>query len=235
MTSSAFDLKTFPKTRKCNTIRRRALNYLVELGVKEIPLEKAKEQFSEITGLYDRLTLKAYFGTKKHRSKKNIQRIARYGTGTFSFKNIELIQDVETKCGYLEKLGLVHFEQRGKTWFMIVNENAVLVPQLYERKQLSMENISLSPISQKVNGQSPRKESEKTFGCLSINELVTNNNSQNERYKLVDKTVYENKLVETIIAPYLQAKPTEEPDRAKVKFPKQQPIIPEFEPEGEQQ
>ena len=142
-------LKTFLPSRKCNTVRRRAIEFVTAIDVKELPLETARELFSEYIGLYDRTTLKAYFGTIKHTSKRKIFRRATYGgNNTVSNKFIELSQDIETTKGYLEKMGLVHYELRGKTWFMIVNRDAVLVPQLYERKQLFMENISLSPNSQ---------------------------------------------------------------------------------------
>jgi len=136
--------------RKCGTVRRTAMNYIIALDVKELPLEAAKDLFSEITGLYDRTTLRAYFGTQKHRSTRKIQRIARYATGTYSFKTIELSQEITTTKGYLEKMGLVTIELRGSTWFMIMNRDAVLVPQLYERKQLSMKNISLTYYSKNI-------------------------------------------------------------------------------------
>lgn len=181
--------------KKCGTVRDRAINYILALDAKQLPLEIAKDRFSEITGLYDRTTLKAYFGTQKHRSTRKMQRIARYGTGTFSFKTIELSQEVSTTKGYLEKMGLVTIEKRGSIWFMIVNRDAVLVPQLYERKQLSIENLSLSSNSQNSNSIIAGKEHEKTsHEVVSSSKLETNNNLQDEREKLVDKTVSELKL-----------------------------------------
>ena len=178
--------KTF--SRKCGTVRNRASNFISVLGVKEVPLKVAIEQFSEITGMYDRKTIKAYFGTKEHRSKRSMWRRAVYaGTGTTSNKLIELVQTVSTIQGYLEKLGLVTFELRGKTWFMVVNRDAVLVPQLYESCHASKQNISLSPIRQKGIG----KEHEKTE-VVSCNILENNNNLQGGRDKNAPKIGYKN-------------------------------------------
>lgn len=173
--------------RKCSTVRRRAANFIRSLNVKELPLELARDLFSELTGLYDRSTLRAYFGTKAHKSVRKIRRTSRYATGTYSFKTIELSQQVRTTKGYLEKMGLATFELRGKTWFMIVHRDAVLVPQLYERKQVSMENFSLSPSSPLVCVERRKGDS----GNRSTRELETNNNLQGEREKSVYKSVYE--------------------------------------------
>jgi hypothetical protein len=77
---------------------------------------------------------------------------------------------------------------------MIVHRDAVLVPQLYERKHLFMENISLSPNSQDEcfsQGERARENRfEKVVSPTSI--LETNNNLQDEREKSVYKTVYKN-------------------------------------------
>jgi hypothetical protein len=200
---------------KRNIVRRRATNFILSLNAKQIPLEKAKELFSEYTGLFDRTTLKAYFGTKEHKATRNFRRIARYPTGTYSFKDIELTEEIPTKRGYLEKLGLVHFELRGKTWFMIVDRDAVLVPQLYKRKQLFMKNISLSPNSQNdsfsLRERARENRCEKVVSSSSI--LETNNNLQDEREKSVYKTVLKLNPLEKAI---LKAEPGEEPDRAKI-------------------
>ena len=187
--------------RNCNTVRKRATHFIesiIQNGIKELPLPKAKDLFNQITDLWDRTTIKAYFGTHKHVSRQNIKRVARYGTGTYSFKSIELIRDVETEKGYLEKLGLVHYELRGKTWFMIVNTDANLVPQLYERKQLPIENISLSPNGQNEPVSKGERARENRFEKgVSVNNLLeTNNNLQDEREKSVDTNVFNRSKVE---------------------------------------
>ena len=172
--------------RKQTIVRRRATNFILALlkkGYCQIPVEKAKDIFSEETGYYDRSTIKAYFGTQAHTSTKKIRRLARYGTGTFSIKDIELTHKTTTKPGYLEKLGLVTFELRGKTWFLKINEKAVLIPQLYERKQLFTKNISLSPNRKKKVLTAGGEEQGKTLAeFFSFNsKLETNNNLQVER------------------------------------------------------
>jgi len=68
----------------------------------ELPLEKAKNLFGEILGIYDRTSIKAYFGTLPDKSAKKIRRYARYQSGTQSVKDIELIQDIPKTKGYLE-------------------------------------------------------------------------------------------------------------------------------------
>jgi hypothetical protein len=138
-------MKEGPSKRKNGSVRRNCLTYIDELkkrGISnELPLEQAKELFSEIIDRWDRLTIKAYFGTKKHTSRTNIQRIARYAaTGTYSFKNIELIRNVSTTKGYLEKMGLATFVLKGSVWFMKVNE-APLVPQLFRKDNSGVSSI----------------------------------------------------------------------------------------------
>jgi hypothetical protein len=109
-------------------IRNRCLDYIEPLrkaGIKELPIEQAIDTF----GVHDRATIKAYFGTLPGRSMRLIQQTAHYATGTLSMKSIRLDQDIPKTKGYLEKLGLVHYEKRGSHWFMIL-ENAVLVSTL---------------------------------------------------------------------------------------------------------
>jgi hypothetical protein len=203
------------RKRRFSIVRRRAINFLRTIDAKELPVKKAKDLFSQVTDLWDRATKKAYFGTQEHVSKRDMDRIARYGTGTFSFKHIELVQHVRNQRGYLEKLGLVHYELRGETWFMVIHQDAVLVPQLYKRKQLSMKNISLSSNGSNNRLIIARKEHEKTsHGFVSFNNtLETNNNLQDEREKSVDKTVFRLSELEKAI---LKADLCKEPDKAKI-------------------
>jgi hypothetical protein len=139
--------------QNCNTVRRRStlfIETLIRQGIKELPLDQAKNFFSQVIDLWDRTTLKAYFGTQAHKSTRSMQRIARYATGTYSFKNIELVQNVTTSKGHLEKLGLAEILQRGKNWFFVVNSEVVMVPQLFKNVAVPSE-ISLSPpISQNI-------------------------------------------------------------------------------------
>jgi len=168
--------------RGCNTVRSRCTFYVDQLKVLnytlELPLEKAKELFSEIVGAYDRATLKAYFGTLPGKSTRKIRRWARYQSGTQSVKDIELTQETFKTKGYLEKLGLVTYECHSKVWFMVL-ENWVLVPQL-ERVDVgkSKDKISLIPFTPKGKGEGGKPILEVV---PSTKETINNNNLQGER------------------------------------------------------
>ena len=167
---------------KFNTVRRTAIQFILGLRsqgyTNELPLQDAKQLFSLITDKWDRMTLKAYFGTVAHRSKRVINQRSQYASGTVSFKTIELTQNTLSNPGYLERMGLVSYNLKGNIWFMKV-ENSVLVPQLM-KVDGSNNNFSLSHIPFIPKG----KECEKTDlgGCLT-EELQTNNNLQSERDK----------------------------------------------------
>jgi hypothetical protein len=173
--------------RNCSTVRKRALHYLAALkenGISnELPLEQAKNLFSQILDIWDRTSLKAYFGTQAHHSTQSFRRRARYQSGIVSFKTIELSQDILTNPGYLEKMGLVSYELKGHVWFMKI-ESAVLVPQLM-KADVSMRNFSLShsnneAIIPKGNG-SEGKPILEVFPNGEVEKKQTNNNLQGER------------------------------------------------------
>jgi len=172
--------------RGCSTVRTRCIDFVDQLKTRgytlEIPLEQAKAMFSEIVGAYDRATVKAYFGTLPGRSTRLIRRVARYQSGTFSFKNIELTQDAAKSLGYLEKLGLVTYERHGKVWFMVL-ENLVVVSQLVKSDHMvtpSIDKISLTPFSQGERLQENRFE-KVVLPSGSLESTQTNNNLQGER------------------------------------------------------
>jgi hypothetical protein len=172
------------KMQKCNTVRKRAITFLTtlkQLGYQRIPLEQAKTIFSQTLGLWDRTTLKAYFGTKAHTTKHLVQRTAIYRTtSTVSNKDIWLSQRVETSPGYLEKMGLVTYELKGQTWFMKLSENAVVVPQLMKVVDESMRDFSLSPYSA-VSDVSAEVSMKVTYD--RSNELETKQQLKDEREK----------------------------------------------------
>jgi hypothetical protein len=132
---------------------------------REIPLEEAKRIFQLDMGIWDRASLKAYFGTQLGVSRRIIQRTARYQTGTISNKTIELKQNISKLEGYLERLGLVKFEKRGNTWFMVLNNEVSVIPEIakstqsvnesseqnlrlnYVKRGCSIDNFSLTPIA----------------------------------------------------------------------------------------
>jgi hypothetical protein len=191
--------KNFPKKRGCNTVRTRCLQFIEVLKqngyANEIPLETAKELFMKTMGIMDRTSLKAYFGSQAHRTIRKIQKIARYGTGTTSYKMIELAQEVPQKRGYFELLGLAKFELRGSVWFMILtNETLVpeLFPQHYESSECSIENLSLSPIphSPIEKPKAEALEEEVSVGETSVSprtERLTENNKQTTTYRMREK------------------------------------------------
>jgi len=171
--------------RGCNTVRSRCTFYVDQLRVLnytlELPLEKAKDLFSEILGIYDRISLKRYFGTLPGKSTRKIRRWARYQSGTQSVKDIELTQDTQKTKGYLEKLGLVTYECHGKVWFMVL-ENWVIVPIIEREDKPSKDKIYLTskPIPQNVGVE--RYKENPQVGCPSTTQTINNNNLQGERY-----------------------------------------------------
>ena len=170
---------------KCNTVRRRAIQYL--LGLKErgysneLPLQEAKQLFSEIVDVWDRYTIKAYFGTQAHRSHKQIKQRTNYASGTVSNKTIELTQDIAEYPGYLQRMGLVTYSLKGHIWFMKV-ENAVLIPQLMKAEK-SMRNLSLSYSIHQNESEHCMATSQRDAPEGTLREKQTNNNLQGERDK----------------------------------------------------
>ncbi|MCJ7635003.1 hypothetical protein MUP77_21760 [Candidatus Bathyarchaeota archaeon] len=161
--------------RGCGTVRSRCMEYvkaLDGLGYSiELPLETAQQVFSETLGIWDRASLKAYFGTQKGQSKRRIRRWARYQSGTTSVKDLELCQDTPHRVGYLEKLSLVSFQKKGFNWFIRL-EKPFLIPTLLNEgcsapiDKIFNDKISLTPILQgksarnRLGGVSPREAEE---------------------------------------------------------------------------
>lgn len=127
-------------------VRARSIEFVETLRIQQeerMPVEKAKEQFQLMMDVWDEKSLKGYFGTQEHRQEHVIHETKRYLTsGNISQRDIRLSQDIKTKKGYLEKLGLVHYEQRGKTWFMVL-EKASIIPELMKSSSKSNDNFSL--------------------------------------------------------------------------------------------
>ena len=133
-------------TRESSTVRSRCLLFietLHKLGYERIPIDQAKQLFSLTVNVFDRASIKAYFGTYQHVSTHSIQREARYQSGTYSFKTIVLKQKVPLQQGYFDLLGLVTYEWIGKTLFLIPKVG-VLVPTLMKGSEESIGEFSLS-------------------------------------------------------------------------------------------
>ena len=149
-------------SRGCNTVRSRCIQYVQTLnaqGYECLPLSEAKRTFSMTLGIFDQKSVKAYFGTQKHVARHSVERFARYASGIAAIKRIELTQQVEHQIGYLETLGLVTYEMRGKVWFMTL-KTAILVPLLMKSGDESMRNFSLSTITDPIHSEALSERSE---------------------------------------------------------------------------
>jgi len=168
-------------TRESSTVRSRCLLFietLHKLGYERIPIDQAKQLFSLTVNVFDRASIKAYFGTYQHVSTHSIQREARYQSGTYSFKTIVLKQKVPYQLGYLDLLGLVSYEWINKTLFLIPKVG-FLVPTLMKASRESIGEFSLS-FSQGERARENRFE--KVVSPSEIEESggrgeITNNNN----------------------------------------------------------
>lgn len=174
-------------SRESNTVRSRCILFietLHKLGYDRIPIEQAKQLFRVTVNVFDRASIKAYFGTYQHVSTHAVQREARYQSGTYSFKSIVLKQKVPYQQGYFDLLGLVSYEWVNKTLFLIP-KFAVLVPTLMKAGDESIGEFSLS-FSQGERARenrfekvvSPREAEESN---LLLRPLTNNNNIGGER------------------------------------------------------
>lgn len=148
-------------------------------GFKEFPVETAKQLFSEkVIDLWSEPTLKAYFGVQPHTIEQEMDRDKKYASGVLSTATITLKHKVKERKGYLERLGLVHYELRGKhpwqgkrgTWFLVL-ENCAIVPEvvkLPKKRCVSNVNLFSTPIaSQPIpQGVVCRDSGEPSHGCV---------------------------------------------------------------------
>lgn len=220
------------RNNRMNIVRQRCLIYINALKKSgfsnEIPLESAKIVFSQVIGVCDRTSLKAYFGSQPGRSIRKIQRLARYASGTASYKTIELAQDIPHKKGYLELLGLATIQKKGSTWFLTL-ENPSIIPEMRtiikEESIESITRISLSSNSQFSQGEgSEGNRFEKVPLDVEAEErtlddttnIKKNNNLQSEREK---SGIKGNTELEPELQVLLEAKPLDsEPDKARIKW-----------------
>jgi len=161
--------------RGSHTIRARCIEYVQKLGqlgfTLELPLETAQQLFTQTLDIWDRTSLKAYFGTLPGQSKRTIRRWARYQSGTTSVKDIQLSQETRKCEGYLEKLGLVTYGKKGCKWFLIL-EKPFLVPTLLnEGSGSSNDKISLT-FSQGEESEKPIWEGVSAIEAEESNVLL---------------------------------------------------------------
>ena len=140
----------------------RFIQILKRMGfTKALPLNEAFEIFQNEIGVMDTKSLRAYFGTRSGKSKRTISMWKRYQNGEQKFRVIELSCDIREKRGYLEILGLAHFEKKGDTVFMVLKNDFVVSlwsPQHTEsdngfdvRKGVNHEPLSKVEISLSLN------------------------------------------------------------------------------------
>jgi len=179
--------KSFATPRQSSTVRNRCILFietLHKLGYERIPIDQAKQLFSLTVNVFDRVSIKAYFGTYQHVSTHSIQREARYQSGAYSFKTIVLKQKVPYQLGYLDLLGLVTYEWINKTLFLIP-KFGVLVPTLMKGSEESIGEFSLS-FSQGERARENRFEkvvspSEAEESNVLLRTPTNNNNLGGER------------------------------------------------------
>jgi hypothetical protein len=184
--------------RGCNTVRARCIQYVQALeqqGYMRLPLEQAKQVFSQTLGIYDRTSMKAYFGTQAHVCRHTVERFARYQSGVAALKTIELSQRIPHQLGYLETLGLVTYELKGKVWFLVLKK-AILVPTLKKKCAVSMPNFSLSHVTEEACH----------VGCEieRVNMLDTTTNKQ-QQHRVRERNLI---VYETVYKPSLQREPS---------------------------
>jgi hypothetical protein len=126
-------------------------------------------------GIYDRLSVKAYFGVQETKSKRSIMRTATYArTGTISNKTITLSQNIKPKAGYLQQLGLVTYEKRGPTWFLLL-EPTTITPE-----------ISHPPANPPSESETYDALSDEGLAEASIDKIYLTPNLQGEEHEKPD-------------------------------------------------
>lgn len=131
-------------SRKGGIVRVRCLQFIDGLKregfTHTLPLEEARLRFQLINGVWDERSLQRYFGVQPGQSSRRInKRTTNPTSGTVSFKLIELSQSFEKRAGYLELLGLVSIDKRGPKWFLTLEGDLVVAPELNGPRALAEE------------------------------------------------------------------------------------------------
>ncbi|MGA2309493.1 MAG: hypothetical protein ABSG57_08100 [Candidatus Bathyarchaeia archaeon] len=135
-----------------NTVRARCIEFIETLAIqqtKELPVDAAKQQFHNIIDHWDRTTMKAYFGIQPHTTTEKIDRDKQYSSGTNSHATITLRRTAKEVKGYLELLGLVHYEKRGQVYFMVL-ENCQIIPEVVKTSNTVASNDNFSLTSKAI-------------------------------------------------------------------------------------
>lgn len=133
------------------TVRARCIEFVETLRlqqIKQLTVEHARDTFSQIIDHWDNATLDKYFGVQPHVTKQESETRNRYSNDNVSIKRSERTLHLPMRKGYLEKLGLVHYEKRGKTWFLVLSESGPIIPELVKAPKCvggSNDNFYFSP------------------------------------------------------------------------------------------
>ena len=191
-----------------STVRARCLRFINVLEAKnllDLPLDEAKNIFMNEIGIFDRMSLKAYFGSQKLKSKQVLNKEHRYATGTVSLSTITYTRKLTIVRGYFEILGLAKIEEvYSKLYFCvnlkgIVNDLKVRYPSpstpipetLTEKEELIVGvgedskglspcvNLSLSSIGHSSEGS--------LGGSLPVSRGVEGGNKEIEKKKIISE------------------------------------------------
>jgi hypothetical protein len=133
---------------------------------------------------WDHRTLKAYFGAQAHKEANTMLIRKRYDSGTVISHTHEVTRTIKEWKGYLEKLGLIHYEKRGNTFFLVL-ENRPLIPELMKPQvsKRSNDNLRVSQKGYSANGL----VHELVVGKREERERIathTNRSSESEAYSV---------------------------------------------------
>lgn len=225
--------------RGCKAIRSRSMKYYhywITHQIKEMLLDDSKELFSQLIGVWDRTTIRAYFGSQEPKSYE-IESIKKDDeSGKVYRRNITLTRKSKRTKGYLEKLNLFAIEKRGQNYFITINE-LVVIPEIAKRVhnnerhslEQSIDNLSLIPFSQGERARENRFEkvvsSIETTGTRK--KQYNNNNLRGERNQYCEsergiqnciQDSWENE-VDKVLETLASATPLDSlPDRAKIEW-----------------
>jgi len=190
-----------------STVRARCLRFINVLEAKnllDLPLDEAKNIFMNEIGIFDRMSLKAYFGCQKLKSKQVLNKEHRYATGTVSLSTITYTRKLTIVRGYFEILGLAKIEEvYSKLYFCvnlkgIVNDLKVRYPSpstpipetLTEKEELIVgvgeDSKGLSPCVN-LSLSSIGHSSEGSGGSLPVSRGVEGGNKEIEKKKIISE------------------------------------------------
>ena len=139
-------------TRGHGTVRRKCLAFIDELKASgftaEIAYDQCIDYFQSFCDVWDRISIRSYFGVLPQVRKREFQVKRRYKTGTITQSTVTRAEIILKRKGYFEKLGLWHYELRGHVWIVKLHESSISPTLISEvNASVTMRNLSLSPIA----------------------------------------------------------------------------------------